>query len=214
MLGGFMTIETSPKYQAENTDPIDIQPLLLDVRNTTLYVTPAQFDLLCLDNPDLHLELTAQQELIVMAPAFPISGKQNLNLGSQVYAWNEQTELGETFDSSTGYDFTAIGGGRLSSDVSWIEKCRLEGVSLEQFCPVVPDFVVELRSSTDRLSALQAKMLEYQRLGVRLGLLVNPQSQQVEVYRLGQNIEILESPMSVSCDDVLPGFMLKFNKIW
>jgi Uma2 family endonuclease len=113
------------------TVAVETQPLLLNVSNTTLTVTPEQFDLLCIDNPDLRLELTSNRELIVMAPTFSISGKRNLNLGSQVYVWNERTELGEAFDSSSGYDFTAIGGGRPSPDVSWIEKSRLEGISLE-----------------------------------------------------------------------------------
>jgi Uma2 family endonuclease len=132
----------------------------------------------------------------------------------RVWAWNEQTELGKTFDSSTGYDFSAIGGGKLSPDVSWIENSRLEGVSLKQFIPVVPDFLIELRSTTDSLKDLQTKMLEYQLLGVRLGLLINPQDKQVEVYRLAKAVEILESPMSVSCEDVLPGFILSLKKIW
>ena len=197
------------------TAPVETQPLLLDVSNTTLHVTPEQFDKLCIDNPDLRLELTATGELVVMPPAFPISGRQNLDLGSQVYVWNERTELGEVFDSSTGYDFIAIGGGRLSPDVSWIEKSRLEGVPLDKFLEVVPDFIIELRSTTDRLNTLQAKMQEYQRLGVRWGLLVNPQDKQVEIYRAGQlEMELLEYPMSVSCEEVLPGFVLSLKKIW
>jgi Uma2 family endonuclease len=196
------------------TSPLDTQPLLLDVSNTNIQVTPEQFDRLCINNPDLRLELTKDGELIVMTPAFPISGEKNSDLSGQVWYWNRQTDLGRAFDSSTGYDFTAIGGGKISPDVSWIEKSRLDGISLEQFCPVVPDFAIELRSTTDRLSALQTKMLEYQRLGVKLGLLINPQDKQIEVYRLGQNTEILESPMSVSCEDVMPDFNLSLTKIW
>jgi Uma2 family endonuclease len=194
--------------------PANTEPLLLDVRNTTLTVTPTEFDLLCINNPDLRLELTKDGGLIVMTPAFSISGKQNGTLFGRVWVWNEETELGEVFDSSTGYDFTSIGGGKLSPDVSWIEKSRLEGISLEQFCPVVPDFIIELRSTTDRLNTLQAKMLEYKRLGVRLGLLVNPQDKQVEVYRLEQEVEILVAPISVDCSDVLSGFALSLTKIW
>lgn len=196
------------------TSPLDNQPLLLDVRNTNIQVTPSQFDLLCINNPDLRLELTKDGELIVMTPAFPISGEKNSDLSGQVWYWNRQTDLGRAFDSSTGYDFTAIGGGKISPDVSWIEKSRLEGISLEQFCPVVPDFVIELRSTTDRLGVLQTKMLEYQRLGVKLGLLINPQDKQIEVYRLGQNTKVLESPMSVSCEDVMPDFNLSLTNIW
>jgi Uma2 family endonuclease len=85
---------------------------------------------------------------------------------------------------------------------------------LEQFLEIVPDFIIELRSKTDRLKTLKAKRLEYQRLGVRLGLLINPQDKQVEIYRVGQDVEILESPGSVSCEDVLPGFVLNLKKIW
>ena len=200
---------------ANNTQPPSAlgKPLLLDVSNTTLHVTPEQFDSLCIDNPDLRLELSKDGELIAMTPAFPISGKQNATLIIRVGIWNEQTKLGEVFDSSTGYDFTAIGGGKMSPDVSWIEKSRLEGISLEEFCPVVPDFIIELRSTTDRLSTLQTKMLEYQRLGVKLGLLINPQDKQVEIYRLKRGVKLLESHTSVNCDDVMPGFSLDLTGI-
>jgi Uma2 family endonuclease len=160
-------------------------PPLLDVSTTTLHVTPEQFDQLCAANPDLRLELTPDGELVVMAPTFGESGKRNLSLAMQLGNWNEQTGLGEAFDSSIGYDFSALRGGKLSPDVSWIANSRLEGVSLAQFIPVVPDFLIELRSTTDRLSDLRAKMLEYQRLGVRLGLLISPQNCHVEVYKLG-----------------------------
>ncbi len=191
----------------------DTEQFLLNVRSTDLHVTSEQFDRLCVDNPDLRLELTANGELIIMAPTFGESGEKNLNLGSQIYAWNYRTELGKTFDSSTGYDFTSIGGGKMSPDVSWIEQSRIDGVSLKQFIPVVPDFVVELRSTTDRLSALQTKMIEYQRLGVKLGLLINLQDQQVEVYQLDKETEILQNPTSFSCETVLPGFNLDLKRI-
>ncbi|PSB43244.1 Uma2 family endonuclease [Chamaesiphon polymorphus] len=203
-----MTIATT-----HNT-PFNTGSLLLDVSNTTLIVTPEQFDILCADNPDLRLELTRNRELIVMSPTGGETGKKNGNLFARVWNWNELTNLGETFDSSTGYDFTAIDGGKLSPDVSWIEKSRLEGVNIVGFIPVVPDFAIELRSATDRLSAVRDKMIEYQRLGVRLGLLVNPQDRKVEIYRLGQAVEVLESPLSISCEDVMPGFVLSLSGIW
>lgn len=192
---------------------VDTEPLLVNIRSADLQVTPAQFDRLCADNRDLRLELTKEGKLIVMAPTFGESGKRNLSLAIQVGNWNERTELGEAFDSSTGYDFTAVGGGKMSPDVSWIEKSRLEGVSLRQFIPVVPDFLIELRSTTDRLSDLQAKMLEYQRLGVNLGLLINPQDGMVEVYRLGRETEVIQAPDRIDCQDVMPGFSLDLTRI-
>jgi Uma2 family endonuclease len=196
------------------TAPNITQPLLLDVTNTTLTVTPEQFDILCIDNPDLRLELTRNRELIVMAPTGGESGEKNGDLFGQVWYWNRQNNLGRTFDSSTGYDLIAIGGGKVSPDVSWIEKSRLEGVNIKGFIQVVPDFVIELRSATDRLNAVKTKMLEYQSLGVRLGLLVNPQDKKIEIYRIGQEPEILDAPIIVNCDDVMPGFTLNMSEIW
>jgi Uma2 family endonuclease len=84
----------------------------------------------------------------------------------------------------------------------------------QKFPPIAPDFVIELRSETDSLSELQAKMREYQDNGVHLGWLINPKGRTVEIYRLGQNAEILPSPNSLDGEDVLPGFTLNLSKIW
>jgi Uma2 family endonuclease len=207
MFGGLMTIAT------DRSIPVDTQSLFLDVSDTTLIVTPEQFDVLCAKNPDLRLELTPNGELIVMAPAGGETSKKNSRLNLLVGIWNEQTDLGEVFDSSGGYDFTALGGGKPAPDVSWIEKSRLAGVNIVGFISVVPDFVIELRSATDNLKPLQEKMGEYQRLGVRLGLLINPKNKQLEIYRQGQEPEILESPTSIDCSEVMPGFILDLNRI-
>jgi Uma2 family endonuclease len=101
----------------------------------------------------------------------------------------------------------------MSPDVSWIEKFRLDGIDITGFIRVVPDFIIELRSATDRLTTLQAKMLEYQRLGVKLGLLINPQDKQVEIYRLHQQTEIKDSPTAINCQPLMPGFNLDLTEI-
>jgi Uma2 family endonuclease len=201
-----MTIVTAPKQSVDT--------LLLNVTNTKLKVTPEHFDQLCIDNPDLRLELTKDGELIVMAPAGGETSKKNSRLNLLVGIWNEQTELGEVFDSSGGYDFTALGSGKPAPDVSWIEKSRLEGVNIVGFITVVPDFLIELRSATDNLKPLQKKMQEYQRLGVKLGLLVDPKNKQVEIYRPGQDAEVLKAPASIDCNEVMPGFVLSMSRIW
>jgi len=196
-----------------------IKPLLLNVTNTVLHVAASEFDSLCLDNPDLRLELTKDCELIVMSPTGGESGEKNARLTFRVTAWNEQNKLGRVFDSSTGYDFTAIGGGKMSPDVSWIEKSRLDGVDITGFIPVVPDFVIELRSQSDRLTTLQNKMLEYQRLGVKLALLINPQDKLVEMYttglqcRLDRDTEVFDSPSAINCQPLMPGFSLDLTEI-
>jgi Uma2 family endonuclease len=205
-----MTIATAP---ITHTTTVDAQPLLLNVTNTKLTVTSEQFDRLCLDNPDLRLELTPNRELIVMALTGGESGKKNARLTLLVGIWNEEKELGEVFDSSTGYDFTGFGGGKRSPYVSWIEKSRLEGANIVGLIQIVPDFVIELRSPTDNLSEVRTKMEEYQQLGVRLGLLINPQDRKVEIYSPGQEPEILEAPASIDCNKVMSGFRLDMSKI-
>jgi Uma2 family endonuclease len=205
---------TVPDVPTSVSLPIAADPVLLNVSNTVLQVTPESFEQLCRNNPDLRLELTKDGKLIVMAPAGGQSSERNFDLALEVGIWNRQSGLGRAFDSSCGYDFTAIGGGKLSPDVSWIEKSRLEGVEITGFIPVVPDFVIELRSATDALKPLQQKMQEYRRLGVRLGLLVNPPQKQVEVYRPDQDVDILNNPTSIDCGEVMPEFWLDMSRIW
>lgn len=92
-----------------------------------------------------------------------------------------------------------------SPDVTWIAASKLEGVSGDiAFPAIVPDFVIELRAKTDALKTLQEKMREYQAAGVRLGWLIDPQNQQVEIYRLGKDVEIRRLPTNLDGEDVLP----------
>ncbi len=199
---------------------LDTRPLLVDISHITLRLTHAEFVQLCQDNPDMPFELTATGELVIMAPAGWESSEKNSDLNIQVGIWNRQTKLGKVFDSSGG--FTLPSGAVRSPDVTWIlfqrgsanEKSKFEGVSAKiAFPQIVPDFVIELRSMSDSLTTLQAKMLEYQTNGVRLGWLINPQQQQVEVYRLGQPVEILQSPLTLDGEDVLVGCSIDLSAI-
>jgi Uma2 family endonuclease len=193
---------------------------LLNTRSITLRVTHEEFEKLCIDNPDLRLELMANGELIVMAPAGWESSEKNGDLFGAVWTWNRQTQLGRVFDSSGG--FTLPNGAVRSPDVTWIEKSKLTNIPAGiKFPEVVPDFVIELRSETDRMPKLQEKMAEYRANGV--GLLIvgeaslkeTPQKQQVEIYRWGQDVvEVLQSPMTLSGENLLPGFVLDLTIFW
>lgn len=200
--------------QLLDKNPETQTPVSLNIADVRLQVTPEQFDRLCELNPDLRLEVNRDGELIVMPPTGGDTGKRNFKLIVQFGNWVEQNGMGEGFDSSTGYNFTAVGGKNPSPDVSWIERSRLEGVDTSGLIPVVPDFVIELRSKTDLLKDVRAKMEEYRRVGVRLGWLIDPQKRQVEIYRLGRDVEILEAPMTLSGEDVLPGFALDLRSIF
>ena len=166
-------------------------------------------------NKDLRLELSSHGELSIMSPTGGETGDRNLELGGQVWFWNRQNGLGKAFDSSTG--FKLPNGATRSPDVSWIKIERWNALTPEQrkrFLPLCPDFVIELVSESDDLADTQAKMREYIANGLRLGWLINPKNKQVEIYRPNQEIEILESPTSLSGEDVLPGFILDLQPIF
>ncbi len=192
---------------------LEIKPLLVDTNRITLRLNHEEFEQICQDNPDLRLELTADGELVTMAPAGYESSERNFNLAFQVAKWIEKNQLGRGFDSSA--SFTLPSGAIRSPDVTWIEKSKLANIPQGVAFPlVVPDFVIELKSASDSLNTLQAKMLEYRASGVKLGWLINPQKQQVEIYRLGQELEVLQAPSSLSGEEILPGFVLNLSSIF
>lgn len=183
--------------------------------NSIIKLTSEQFYQLCEENPELKLERNANGELIVMPPTGGETGKRNLTAGAQLWTWNEQTELGEAFDSSTG--FTLPNKADRSPDASWVEKSRWEALTPQQrekFIPLCPDFAVEIPSPTDSLKKTQEKMQEYMENGCRLGWLINRKKREVEIYRPGQDVEVLQSPLTLSGENVLPGFVLNLQKIW
>jgi Uma2 family endonuclease len=170
---------------------------------------------ICQANPELHLERTATGELIVMSPTGSETGLRNTQLTGQLWWWNEQQGLGEVFDSSTG--FRLPNGADRSPDASWVAKDRwlaLTPAQRRRFAPLCPDFVAELRSPSDDLASLQAKMREYVANGARLGWLIDTGMQRVEIYRPEQPVEVLERPETLSGEEVLPGFVLRLERIW
>jgi Uma2 family endonuclease len=178
-------------------------------------MTDGQFYAFCQANPNLRIERTADGEVIVMSPAFSDTGNRNGRIFQQVINWSDEDGTGEAFDSSSG--FTLTNGAIRSPDTAWILKQRWNALSAEQqssFASIVPDFVIELRSSSDTLASLQEQMQEYMATGVRLGLLIDRQNRTVYRYRLNQPEEVLENPEVVSCEPELPGFELKLAKIW
>jgi Uma2 family endonuclease len=186
-------------------------PLKVDL--TQVDLSDEQFYQLCITNPNLNIERSAQGVLIVMPPVGGESGNQEMTLGGELYLWNKQTNLGKVFSSST--IFKLPGGGNRSPDAAWVELSRWQALTPEQrqkFPTIAPDFVMELRSRTDSLPMLQEKMQEYMNSGVKLGWLFNPQDQQVEIYRQGQAKEVQSLPTLLSGEAVLPAFSLQVDR--
>jgi Uma2 family endonuclease len=181
-----------------------------------LRVTLEQFEVLALANRELQLERTAQGELIVNPPTGWETGSRNVKISYYLVKWvEEEGGNGLLFDSSTG--FLLPNGATRSPDASWVSQERWDRLTSEQkgtFAMICPDFVVELRSASDSLQPLREKMQEYLDNGARLGWLLNPVERQVEIYRVGKQVEVLENPMELSGEDVLLGFVLSMKRVW
>lgn len=165
-----------------------------------LELTDEQFYQLCQVNRDLRIERSAKGELIIMPPTGGETGNRNIEIA---------------FDSST--CFKLPNGAERSPDASWVRREKWNSLSDEQkrkFPPLCPDFVLELHSETDALKPLQAKMQEYMENGTSLGWLIDPKTKQVEIYRTGKEVEVLNNPHQIFGEDILPGFVLNIKPIF
>lgn len=181
----------------------------------SIELTNEQFYQLCINNRDLRLERNADGDLVIMPPTGGKTGNRNGRLIQQLFNWSDRDGTGIAFDSSTG--FKLPNGANRSPDASWIPLAKWEALTEQQkqrFLPLCPDFAIELLSPSDNLAKTQEKMKEYLDNGMVLGWLINPQQQQVEIYRQGQQVEILNIPNSLSGESLLSGFVLDLQPIW
>jgi Uma2 family endonuclease len=181
----------------------------------SLRLVDEQFFEFCLANRELRIERTAQGDCEIMAPTGGATGWRNTKLITQLNNWAELDNSGVVFESSSG--FILPNGAIRSPDVSWVKKSRLAVLTPKQkqrFLPLCPDFVIELRSPSDNLKTLQAKMQEYSENGADLGWLIDPETRQVFVYQPEMPPVILDNPTALLPDRVLIGFKLDLQKIW
>ena len=169
----------------------------------------------CQLNRELRIERTKEGDLIIMPPTFSKTGERNFKLAVKFGNWAESDGTGIGFDSSTG--FTLPNSAVRSPDLSWMQLARWSALTEEEknrFTSVCPDFVVELRSESDTLKTLKAKMEEYIENGAQLGWLIDPFEKNVYIYRQKSTVECLEHPDTVSGEPLLKGFVLKMEEIW
>ncbi|AFY53832.1 hypothetical protein Riv7116_1263 [Rivularia sp. PCC 7116] len=181
----------------------------------SLKFTDEEFEQIVAFNQELRLELTAEGKLIIMSPTGGETGNRNFEIYIDLGVWNRKNKLGKAFDSSTG--FKLPNGATRSPDASWIKIERWDALTPQQrkkYLPLCPDFAVELVSESDDVEDTRKKMLEYIENGLRLGWLINPKDKLVEIYRIGKEVEILDSPDSLSGEDVLIGFSLDLEVIF
>ena len=210
-------VQTPPEPAgAEPTGLEPYGPIVLKL-SPALELTDEQLLEICSLNDDIRIERNSEGELELMAPAGGTTGRINGRITVRLGTWAENEGSGEYFDSSAG--FTLPGGAVRSPDAAWILKERWEALPDEdrdRFAHICPDFVVEIRSKSDRLSSVQAKMEEYIANGARLGWLIDPVDprHRVYIYRPNTGVEILEEPETVSGDPELPGFVLDLKPVW
>ena len=206
-------VPTAPKLPAQPT-AAGTPPLVLRL-SPLIELDERQFAEFCSLNPDLRIERAKNGELEIMAPVFSETGGKEGEIFGQLWDWSKRDGSGRAFGPSAG--FTLPNGATRSPDACWISLSRLQSLTHEQrsgFFNICPDFVLELRSDTDRLSVLQAKMQEYMNNGARLGLLIDPQDKRVYIYRPNRDVETLENPETVSADPILPCFTLDLTEVW
>jgi len=178
-------------------------------------MTDEEFAEFCAEHPDLFFEMTAEGDLIVMPPTYSLTGVRNARISGQLYAWAEQDGRGVATDSSAG--FRLPNGARRSPDAAWTRKSRvaqLDPASRERFWHLCPDFVIELKSSSDRPRILREKMLEYLANGAQLGWLIDPDQRSVTIYRPDGQTEVLTGIDSIAGEGPVAGFVLDLSFVW
>ncbi len=169
---------------------------------------------LCARNPELQIERTAEGEIIVMSPTGGETGRRNFLLVAQLAAWTARDGTGIGFDSSTG--FILPNGAERAPDAAWLRRERWDALTPDQrrkFVPLCPDFIVELRSPSNDLADLHAKMEEYAACGARLGWLLDLDARLVWVYRPGRPVEEIHDPKTLPGDPELPGLLLELSAL-
>lgn len=207
-----MTIELE-QSQSEGGGLQKLFPVHI-IFGSTLSERRARFDELVAQNPELCLEQTATGEIVMMLPTGGTAGRRSLKLAQRLGAWAEQYG-GEAFDSSTLFELP--NGARRGPDCSWVTQSRWESLTQDQrdgYPPLAPDFLVELRSHTDSLTNLKAKMLEYQANGVRLGWLIDPKQRRVYVYPADGGCQELIDPVTIHADPILPRFEIRLADVF
>jgi Uma2 family endonuclease len=195
--------------------PFVISDANLPATLTAQPMTDEEFAAFCAEHPDLNFEMTADSELIVMPPTYSDTGVVNFDIGAQLWTWAKKDGRGYGCDSSTG--FVLPNGARRSPDASWTLKSRVQQLGARQrkaFWHLCPDFVIEIKSNTDRLKPFREKMLEYLDQGAQLGWLIDPEGKTVEVYRAGGRSERRTGLNALEGEGPVAGFVLDLTCVW
>ncbi len=191
----------------------DVEPYTLDLSDV---VRLSDDDLLtvCAANPDLRIERNAAGQLEIMSPSGSSSSACEAEFVAALHAWNQQYGEGIVFTASGG--FRLPNGAVRAADAAWVRRSDWDVLTTAQqdtFAPVVPEFVVEVRSPSDRLPALRGKMEEWIQNGCRLAWLIDPIHGQATIYHADGTIDEFRMDRVLSGEDVLSGFAFDLKKL-
>jgi Uma2 family endonuclease len=178
-------------------------------------LTDDQYFAFCAANSSLNIERTARGEIVIVPPAGGESDYRNTQLVTRLTMWAMQDGRGTAFGSSV--EFILPSSAALSPDAAWVLREKIDRLTKEErrkFLRLVPDFVAEVMSPSDRLPTVHAKMDEWIANGVPLGWLIDGDAQTVYVYRIGRPMEKLTGLTSLPGDGPITGFVLDLTAIW
>lgn len=209
-----MVTTTATKNRKSTLFIYPSESLEIDFGNLLKPMNDDDFFYFCQQHRDLRIEMDQFGEITIMSPTGSETGGINFDLIADFAIWVRKNGTGKGFDSSTG--FILPNGAKRSPDLSWIKLEKWNAVPAEKrnkFAPICPDFVVEIRSASDSLKKLQAKMAEYIENGASLGWLIDVHDRKVYIYQQNTEVQVLDNPNEVSGEPLLKGFILPMQEI-
>jgi Uma2 family endonuclease len=184
--------------------------------NPELALSDDEYYEFCISNPNVWFERNAEGEILIPAPTGIETEDRNADILMQLRLWAKLQGTGRAFGSAG--EFILPNGAAYAPDAAWVSNARLAKLSkaeLRKFVKLVPEFVIELMSPSDRLPAAKSKMAEWMANGVALGWLIDADQQSVYVYRAGEETpEKLEGIKRLKGEGPVDGFVLELNDIW
>lgn len=169
----------------------------------------------CRANPALNVERTAEGEIVIVAPASAESGYWEADVTGQLANWAGGDGRGKAFSPST--QFFLPDGSARSPDAAWVSNASLAKLSRAEkrsFPRLVPEFIIEVRSPSDRLKKAQAKMEQWIANRVKLGWLIDGDHETVYIYRRGEPVEERRGIQKLAGEGPVKGFVLNLRPIW
>jgi len=169
----------------------------------------------CRSNKGFTIECASDGTLYVMTPAGAKTSRLNAFVARELDIWAEADGRGFSFGSDLGVRFPDRS--MLAPDAAWTFRSRFEELdksSQDSFLPFCPEFVIELRSPSDRTSRVEAKMETWIARGAKLGWLIDPQRKLAMVYRPEREPETVAQPEFLLGEDPVFGFRLNMQRFW